>query len=181
MSNKRRHHHRRLPALLAVAAALLAASLAPAGASGAPLAIAVSGSQIPTPTPTGHVSSEGPGQNPGPQIAVQFGTVTVATGGKSIGLKLTSPDLSSGVLTGQTKDSYAVKGAKHKAPVSLGTARFTLKASKGKAVELTLSKVARKLLVAEHTLKVRLSITLTSPGHTTTAVHFRLTLKLPKR
>jgi hypothetical protein len=61
-------------------------------------------------------------------------------------------------------------------PVSLGAVHFTLKAGKTKVVSLKLSRASQKLLAAKHSLKVQLTITLTSAAHHTTVVRRTVTL-----
>jgi hypothetical protein len=119
----------------------------------------------------------------GPQVTLKLLSAAVKTGDRRVGFKLSSPESSSGTLTGQTSKSYSSGSGKHKhkAPVALGVAHFTLNANRSKTVTLTLSKDARKLLVAKHSLKVQLAITLTSSGYPTTTVNDRLTLKTPAK
>ena len=106
----------------------------------------------------------------------------VKSGGRGVGLTLRSPQDCSGTLTVRTVKSYALAGGKRKRrPVSQGTIHFTLKAGKAKTVVLALSSISRKLLAAEHTLKVRIAITLSSsPNHRFT-VNRTLTLGLPAK
>ncbi|HEY1451230.1 MAG TPA: hypothetical protein VGF47_09770, partial [Solirubrobacteraceae bacterium] len=107
---------------------------------------------------------------------------SVKSSGHSLGVTLRSAQNCAGVLTGQTVSSYAVTSAKRKRhPVSLGTVHFALTAGKTKTVVLTLSKASRRLLAAKHSLKVQLTITLTSAGHQTTVMHRTVTLKLPSK
>jgi endoglucanase len=125
-----------------------------------------------------------PGSTGGPVPAVALTTFkdSVRLGGSSVAFTLRSPENCAGALTGQTVSTYAVTTVKHKRRhVSLGTVHFTLKAGKAKTVLLTLSKASRKLLAAKHTLKVRITITLTSTGHRQTVIAHTLTLKMPRR
>ena len=83
-----------------------------------------------------------------------------------------------GTITGQTVNTYAVTTVKHKArKVSLGSVKFSLKADKSKTVVLKLSKASKKLLAAKRSLKVRITITLTSAGHRRTILHRTTTLR----
>ena len=129
-------------------------------------------------------TTNAPGGNPSPQPSVALKLVkdAVRPGGASVSFTLRSPDSCSGILTGQTVNAYAVTSAKHKRQrVSLGAVHFTLKAGKGKTIVLTLSRTSRRLLATKHTLKVRITITLTSPGHQKTVIARMLTLKAPAK
>jgi len=82
-----------------------------------------------------------------------------------------------GTISGQTVNTYAMTTVKHKArKVSLGSVKFSLKAGKSKTVVLKLRKASKKLLAAKRSLKVRITITLTSAGHRRTVVHRTTTL-----
>jgi endoglucanase len=117
-----------------------------------------------------------------PPVTLKLLKEAVRTGGGSVGFTLRSPESCTGTLTGQTVNTYAVTTAKHKHKrISLGMAHFALKAGKAKTVVLTLSKASRKLLAAKHTLKVRITITLTSAGHRKTVIARTLTLRTPVR
>jgi hypothetical protein len=72
-----------------------------------------------------------------------------------------------------------VTTVKHKArKVALGSVKFSLRAGKAKTVVLKLSKASKKLLAAKRSLKVQITITLTSPGHRRTVLHRTTTLHL---
>jgi endoglucanase len=134
-----------------------------------------------TATLGGTANPSGRGEsNPAATLAIL--TVNVESGGRSVGFTLRSPQDCSGVLTGQTVKSYAIAGGERKHhPVSLGTIHFTLKAGKAKTVVLTLSKTSQKLLAAEHTLKVQITVTLGSTQNPHFAVNRTVTLKLPAK
>jgi hypothetical protein len=61
--------------------------------------------------------------------------------------------------------------------VSLGSAHLSLRAGKTTTVVLTLSKASHRLLVHRHSLKVRITITLSSSRHRRTVLHRTTTLK----
>jgi hypothetical protein len=146
---------------------LISAGLGPTGGSSAP--------SVTTTTSQGGASSK-------PPISLKFIGDSVKSSGHSLGVTLRSAQNCAGVLTGQTVSSYAVASAKRKRhPVSLGTVHFALTAGKTKTVVLTLSKASRRLLAAKHSLKIQLTITLTSAGHQTTVVHRTVALKLPSK
>jgi endoglucanase len=124
---------------------------------------------------TVNVPSRGAGK---PPLTLRILTEAVQSGGRSVGFTLRSAQNCTGVLTGETVNSYAVASSKRKRhPVSLGTVHFALKAGKTKTVFLTLSRTSRKLLAAKRALKVQITITLMSAGHRTTVVHRTITLK----
>jgi hypothetical protein len=129
----------------------------------------------------GGTTGPGGGGSP-PAVALRKFAAKVASGGSSVRFTLTSPEKCKGTLTGQTTSRYAVTSVKRKkrARVSLGTVRFSLKAGKAKTVVLKLSKASRKLLVRKRSLKVQITITLTSAGHRRTVLHRTTTLKKPK-
>jgi endoglucanase len=119
---------------------------------------------------------------PAPLVTLKLLKEAVRTGGATVGFTLSSPESCTGTLTGQTVSTYAVTAVKHKRRhVSLGSVRFALKAGKAKTVVLALSKASRKLLAGKHTLKVRVTITLTSAGHRKTVIARTLTLRTPAR
>jgi endoglucanase len=134
---------------------------------------------------TGGATGITPGLPPGnTQLPVGLKILkdVVRPGGATVAFTLSSPENCTGTLTGQTVNAYAVTSAKHKRRhVSLGSVHFSLKAGKAKTVVLTLSKTSRRLLRAKRTLKVRITITLTSAGHRKTTLSRTLTLKTPVR
>jgi endoglucanase len=102
-------------------------------------------------------------------------SASVRSGGANVGFRLRSAQSCRGTLTGTTVHSYATgTGKPHK--TSLGSVRFTLKARHAKTVGLTLSKAAHQLLVARGSLKVRITIALTSAQHRRTVIHRTVTL-----
>jgi endoglucanase len=152
-------------------------SLLPGGVTG------TTGANIPPPSTTTTTTS-GSGKAPSggdgskPPVTVKVVKEIVGSGGRSIDFSLRSAQNCTGVLTGQTVNSFAIASKKSKRhQVSLGTVHFSLKGGKAKTVVLTLSTASRKLLAAKHALKVQFTITLTSAGHQTTVVHRSLTLK----
>jgi endoglucanase len=99
----------------------------------------------------------------------------VLSGGAAVRFAMRSPQNCTGTLTGQTVNAYvAIKRKPHK--VSLGTVHFTLKAGKSKTVVLRLSKASHKLLANKHSLKVQITIKLTSAHSRATVIHHTLTL-----
>ena len=58
---------------------------------------------------------------------------------------------------------------------------FALKAGKAKTVVLKLSKASRKLLAGKRSLKVQITITLTSAQNRRTVTHRTVTLKAPRK
>lgn len=132
-----------------------------------------------TPAPGG---SAGGGQGSEPPVTLKLLSEAVQSSGKSVGFTLRSEQDCTGTLSGQTVSTYAVTSAKHKRrPVSLGTVHFALKAGKTKTVVLVLSKASRKLLVQKHSLKVQITIVLSSAGRQTTVVHRTMTLEAPSK
>jgi hypothetical protein len=129
------------------------------------------------PPPTG----TGPGGTKPTKPAVKLKTfsASVKPGGASVVFTVRSAQSCSGRLTGQTVSKYAVgKGKRH--TVSLGSARFSLKAGKAKKIALKLSAASHKLLTAHHRLKVKITLTLTGATTRRTVVHKTITLKLPR-
>jgi virginiamycin B lyase len=149
----------------------------PAGSSGAPAA------------PNGGATTTGssgaiivPGSNEAvePPVTLKLLAETVLPSGSSVAFKLRSAQKCTGTLTGQAVAARAASTAKGKPKsISLGTAGFALKAGQVKTVVLKLSKASHALLALEHTLKVQIAITLTSPGYRTTVVDRAFTLKMP--
>jgi endoglucanase len=119
------------------------------------------------------------GGNGKPPVTLTKFRASVRSGGTRVGFTLRSAQKCTGTLTGKTVRSYAsAKRKPHKA--SLGAVHFTLKARKAKTVVLKLSKPSRKLLVGKRSLKVRITITLTSAKHRRTVIHRTVTLKAPQ-
>jgi hypothetical protein len=121
----------------------------------------------------------GPGPGTGkPAVTLRSFGGGVQSGGAAVKFRLRSAQKCTGRITGQTVNTYAVTAAKHKVlkKVSLGSVNFSLKAGKAKTVVLKLSKQARKLLAAKRSLKVQITITLTSPGYRRTVLHRKMTL-----
>ena len=120
----------------------------------------------------------GPGTgNVKPAVTLRSFSAAVQSGGSAVKFGLRSPQKCTGTITGQTVNTYAVTTVKHKArKVSLGSVKFSLPAGKSKTVVLKLSKASKKLLAAKRSLKVQITITLTSAGHRRTVLHRTTTL-----
>jgi endoglucanase len=103
----------------------------------------------------------------------------LAPGSKTLSFVLSSDQDSSGVLSGKTVRSFAAK--KRQRRVSLGSVRFKLAAGKSKRVVLKLSRTSRKLLARRHTLRVQITVTLTSTAKGHAVSHRTLTLRSRKR
>jgi endoglucanase len=114
-----------------------------------------------------------------PPVTLTTFSASVTSAGTSVGFTLRSAQKSKGTLTGKTVHSFATATGRHH-KVSLGTVHFGLKARKAKTVALKLSKPARKLLAGKRSLKVRITITLTSAHHRRTVVHRTVTLKVAR-
>jgi endoglucanase len=150
-------------------------------------ALAASGtSKTTTPTTTtgsGTTTTTGNGTGPGagkvkPAVTLRSFSAAVQSDGSAVKFGLRSAQKCRGTITGQTVNTYAVAAAvKHKArKVSLGSVTFSLKAGKSKTVVLKLSKASKNLLGAKRSLKVQITITLTSAGHRRTVLHRTTTL-----
>jgi hypothetical protein len=114
-----------------------------------------------------------------PTVRLTTFRASVRSGSKSVGFRLRSAQKSKGTLTAKTVHSYAFgKRTPHK--VSLGSVHVRLKARKAKTVALRLTKAARKLLVRKRSVKVRVTITLTSARHRRTVIHRKVTLRVPR-
>jgi endoglucanase len=106
----------------------------------------------------------------------------VKNGGSTVSFELRSAESCAGTLSGLTARSFALASARPKRhKVSLGSVRFALSAGKAKTVVLTLSKPSKQLLAANHSLRARFTVTLTSAASATTVLHRTATLKLPQR
>ncbi len=125
-----------------------------------------------------HLLALGGGNNGKRPVTLKAFGAHVQSHGSAVGFVLRSAQNCRGTLTGQTVDSYvAIKRKRHK--VSLGTVQFALKAAKSKTVVLKLSKASHKLLASKRSLKVQITITLTSPQNRRTVIHRAVTLKAP--
>jgi hypothetical protein len=128
------------------------------------------------PPPTGPT---GPTKTTKPPVKLKTFSASVKPGGASVVFTVRSAQNCSGRLTGQTVSKYAVgNGKRH--TVSLGSARFSLKAGKAKKIALKLSAASHKLLTAHHRLKVQIALTLTGATTRRTVVHKTITLRLPR-
>ena len=112
-----------------------------------------------------------------PAVTLRSFSAALQSDGSAVRFRLRSAQKCTGAITGQTVDSYAVTAVRHKArKVSLGSVMFSLEAGKSKTVVLKLSKASKKLLAAKRSLKVQITITLTSAGHRRTVLHRTTTL-----
>jgi hypothetical protein len=111
-----------------------------------------------------------------PPVRLKAFTASVRSTDRSVGFRLRAVQKSSGALSAKTVHKYgATKRKRHK--VSLGAVHLALKAGKAKTVVLKLSRPSRQLLARRHSLKVRITITLTAPRHRRTVTHRTVTLK----
>jgi hypothetical protein len=115
-----------------------------------------------------------------PPVRLTAFHASVRSGSTRVGFRLRSAQTSKGTLSGTTVGSFATSSP-HRHKVSLGSAHVALKAGKAKTVVLKLSHSAHQLLVDKHSLKVRVTITLSSARHRRTAIHHTLTLKAAGR
>jgi endoglucanase len=118
-----------------------------------------------------------PGTNAKPAVTLRSFSAVAQSGGATVKFRLRAAQKCTGTITGQTANAYTAKSVKRKArKVSLGSVKFSLGAGKSKTVVLKLSKASKKLLAAKRSLKVRITITLTSSGHRRTVLHRTTTL-----
>jgi endoglucanase len=119
----------------------------------------------------------GTGPNGKPAVTLRSFSATVQSGGSAVKFVLRSAQKCTGTITGQTVNPYALTTIERKSrEVSLGSVKFSLKANRSKTVVLKLSKASKKLLAAKRSLKVQITITLTSAGHRRTVLHRTTTL-----
>jgi hypothetical protein len=112
-----------------------------------------------------------------PAVTLRSFRAAVQSGDSAVKFSLRAAQKCAGTITGQTVNAYAAKSARHKArKVSLGSVKFSLKAGKPKTVVLKLGKAPKKLLAAKRSLKVQITIRLTSAGHRRTVLHRTTTL-----
>jgi endoglucanase len=117
-----------------------------------------------------------------PAVKLRSFSAAVQPGGSAVKFRLRTAQKCTGTITGQTVNTYAVTTVKHKArKVSLGSVKFSLKANRSKTVVLKLSKASKKLLAAKRSLKVQITITLTSAGHRRTVLHRTTTLRRKRK
>jgi hypothetical protein len=131
-----------------------------------------------TTTGSGPTTTTGKGKGPGePALTLRSFSAAVQSGGSAVRFRLLSAQKCTGTIIGQTVNTYVVTATRHKArKVSLGSVMFSLEAGKSKTVILKLSKASKKLLAAKRSLKVQITITLTSAGHRRTVLHRTTTL-----
>jgi hypothetical protein len=111
-----------------------------------------------------------------PPVRLTTFRASVRSGSKSIGFRLRSAEKAKGTLTATTVHSY-VTGKRKPHKVALGAVHVRLKSRKAKVVVLKLTKPARQLLRHRGSVKVRVTITLTSAGHRRSVIHRKVTLK----
>jgi endoglucanase len=131
------------------------------------------------PTQTG----PGPATGPATPTAPRLGSLSakVSSNARSVSLKVTANQTSSGLASARTVNRYPV-GSKHRRKlVSLGSAHFTLVSGTSKAITIAFSSTFRALLAHRHSLKVQITITLTNKANQRSVVQRTLTLKAPIR
>jgi endoglucanase len=140
-----------------------------------------------TPAPGGGIVEKGTASTPAastpsaPAVGFALLRQSVLPGGSHVAFTLRSSQNCSGTLSGQSVGSYAVTASAHRRHLLLGTVHFTLTAGRAKTVELTLSRAARRLLTARRSLKVRITITLTSTAHRGTLIVRTIIVRAPTR
>jgi hypothetical protein len=117
------------------------------------------------------------------QIAVlRSFKVHVRADGSAVSFVLGSTLACKGTVTAKTLGKFAAIASKtHRRQVSLGTVRFSLAAGKPKIVVLKLSKASRRLLLRKHSLKVQITVTLSSLPNPLSVSHRTVTLTLPAK
>lgn len=100
---------------------------------------------------------------------------TVPAGDRDVRYSLRSAVKCSGALDAKTVQLYAAGG---RAPrrISIGAAHFSLAAGKVKTLLVKIRSVARTVLKREHSLAVKVTLTLTAAGHRRTVLHRMVTL-----
>ena len=74
------------------------------------------------------------------------------------------------------------KTQRHKVTVVLGSAKYSLSPGQSATIKVALNRTGRRLLKRLHKLATKDTVTLVQlNGHTTTAIHFKLTLKQPAK
>ena len=117
-----------------------------------------------------------------PPVRLRSFSGAVQPGNSTVTFRLRAAQRCSGRLSGQTVNDYAVTAVKRRArKVSLGSVKFSLRSGKPKTVVLKLSRTSRKLLSAKRSLRVRITITLTSAGYRRTVLHREMTLRRVRR
>jgi hypothetical protein len=111
-----------------------------------------------------------------PAVTLSRFGVRVPRGGAAVDFVLRATQSCSGVLAGRTVGAFAAARKRHR--VELGSVRFRLSAGKSKTVALKLSAKAKRLLRSRHSLKVRITVTL-SAGGGSWVTHRTPTLELP--
>jgi hypothetical protein len=103
--------------------------------------------------------------------------VHVRADGSAVSFVLSSTLACKGTLTAKTLGKFAAIASKtHRRQVSLGSVRFSLAAGKAKTVVLKLSKASRRLLLRRHSLKVQITVTLSSLQNPLSVSHRTVTL-----
>jgi endoglucanase len=144
------------------------------------LAALASGATTATTPGATSTSTAGNGGQGRSQPGLRAFTARVKRDGSTVSFVLVSAQNCKGTLSGKTTSAFAASATKlHRHAVSLGTVHFQLAAGKAKTVVLKLSKQARTLLMRGHSLKVQLTITLSSALNPPFVIHRTLTLKVP--
>jgi endoglucanase len=135
-----------------------------------------------TTTKTATTTTPGGGSNSSHKIKLNSFKIAVRPGAATVGFTLRAARSCSGTLTAQTLNTFAVTAAKRSRParrrVSLGTVHFKLAANRSKSVVLRLSMQAKRLLVHNRSLRVRITITL-GAGATRSVTQRKVTLRVP--
>ncbi|MEO9119571.1 MAG: cellulase family glycosylhydrolase, partial [Solirubrobacteraceae bacterium] len=124
-------------------------------------------------------ATPGGGAGGGHSITLSGFRAVVRAGGSTVGFVVRAAQSCRGTLTGQTASTFAAHAAKPgRRRVSLGTVHFKLKAGSSQTIVLKLSHQSNQLLVSRRSLKVQISITLTS-GATRSVTRRNVTLRMP--
>jgi hypothetical protein len=130
------------------------------------------GSTSSTTTTPGHGAGGG---SPKPPVTLEAFSASTGPDGRRAAFTMRSAQNCTGELTGETINSYG-SAERTRRKISLGVAHFTLKAGEAKTVTLNLPKAVRELLIGKRSLKVQVTITLTSPQSRPTITHHTVTL-----
>ncbi len=140
-------------------------------------ALASPGTTAPTTTGTtttkASTSTGKSGAGRKPPVKLEAFSASSSTDGTTAGYTLRTAQTCTGTLSGETVDSY---GSPKSHKVSLGAVHFMLKAGKTKTVVLHLSKASRLLLAGRRSLKVSITITLTSAQNRRTITRHTVTV-----
>ncbi|MEO9176706.1 MAG: cellulase family glycosylhydrolase [Gaiellales bacterium] len=125
-----------------------------------------------------------PTSTPTPSVPVaarpRLGSLTamISRDGSAVRLTVRASLTSKALVSARTVAKFAVSG-KHRQRVTLGSVRGILSAGKTRTLTLRFSPAARKLLKRQHTLKVQVTVTLTSSSNVRSVTGRTLTLKAP--